>query len=115
VTHPSQIRYVTYFESVLSNYIDHNKKFGPAVITIDKLVFNGCPSYSGYFRPIAKIVNVHTNETIYSTNDFVKSKKFNTKEHETKPFELAFHKCPMIGGDIMIKVYHEGIRCSTIF
>lgn len=120
MTQPSQIRYVRYFETVLFNYIDNGISFGPSVVTIDKIIFKGCPNISGYFRPSAKVVNVQTNQIIYSTSDFVKMTKFQTKDYETKPFELKFLSSPLVGGDIMIKVYHKGnsvdeyekFRCS---
>ena len=70
------------------------------------------PEYNDYFRPSAKLVDVRTNHEIYDTATKAEKQKFSTKDFEKRPAVLEFVKAPMIGGDILLKIYHTCIKLS---
>lgn len=110
VTHPSQIRYVEYFQKILFGFPD--VVFWPKIKEIQEIILHRVPQFGGGgCKPCVDIYFVKDRKRIYSDN------KKNVRQVEKEPYSFGYEQFGLgIVGDIQFKISHIGmIKNSTIF
>ncbi|CAD8202751.1 unnamed protein product [Paramecium octaurelia] len=101
VNQPCQVKYVEYFYKLLSmGYVIY-----PTVVTLKRITFQGkAPAFNmnGSCKPYMQVIQVKNDKELYSTQK--EAKKYKGVSHD-----LKLDKLMPIYGDILIKVFNEGI------
>ncbi|CAD8205289.1 unnamed protein product [Paramecium octaurelia] len=101
VNQPCQVKYVEYFHTLLTT----DQVIYPTVVTIKSITFQGkAPAFrmSGGCKPYMEVIQVKNDKQLYSTSR--EAKKYTGNQHD-----LQLDKPMPIYGDILIKVFNEGM------
>ncbi|CAD8112550.1 unnamed protein product [Paramecium sonneborni] len=104
VNQPCQMKYIEYFYKLLTMGIKGQIVY-PTFINIKRITFQGkAPAFSmnGTCKPYMQIIQVKGDKEIYSTQK--DAKKYKGVSHD-----LLFGKVIPICGDILIKVFNDGM------
>ncbi|CAD8174685.1 unnamed protein product [Paramecium pentaurelia] len=108
VNQPCQVKYVEYFYKLLTmDYVIY-----PTVITLKRIIFQGkAPAFRmrGGCKPYMQVIQVKNDKELYSTQK--EAIKYKGIQHD-----LQLDKPMPIYGDILIKVFNEGmIKAEKMF